>query len=122
MTNSTSTSTLATQPEFRSNDVIPDHYLANIVIFFIMFIAISAIAVRVLKDKFPTTFAKANTNEKQILKHTQRLSAATCLHVVEYKTSTFLIVESTNHIGIQAVIADKEESISCQVSEASNGQ
>jgi hypothetical protein len=125
MTSSASTTTIATPPEFRSNDVIPDHYLANVVIFFIIFIAIGAITVRVLKHKFPAAFFKANPKETQLVKHTQQLSTATRLHVVTYNQSTFLIVESTNHIAVQAVTVDKEQDASGQTiqlsQEASDG-
>lgn len=96
--------------EFREDTFIPDDYLGNLFIFFILFIGLSLLVIRFGKGKLSLLVSSRFGNRKtdDLVKRTEKLSARTQLHFIEYKGNSIVVAESHSGVSIQVLPARSE--------------
>jgi hypothetical protein len=98
---------LPPSPSFRSDDVLPDAYLGNLLVFFVVLAGLGVAAVRLLKDRpwMPWFKGGGNGGSVSFKKHSEKLSPKLRIHFLEYGAHEIVVAESNTNVAVKVLAA-----------------
>ena len=118
MTNSINASISKPPPGFKNDNIFPENYLTNVVIFFLILATLGFVVSKFLKRKYPSLFKHKVANDaKSIIRYSQRLSPTTKIYFLEYQEVTVIVTESTDKIYAQSLLLPEnrgQTKLSCE--------